>query len=105
MLHRPGFRPIVIDAKWKNLPAAGPSIEDVRQIYAYNQFLGASHSVLLYPHHGGDPTTASGTFEQHDHRLSTATLRLVADARIDRQFVVDQLHELVERVSVPSSTA
>jgi 5-methylcytosine-specific restriction enzyme subunit McrC len=103
VLHRPGFRPIVIDAKWKNLPAAGPSIEDVRQIFAYNQFLGASHSVLLYPHHGNNPATASGAFERHEHRLSTATLRLVADARIDRQFVVAQLHALVERVSVPSS--
>ena len=101
IVYRHGFHPIVIDAKWKMLSASGPSIEDLRQIYAYNQYFQASHSVLLYPHHDGAPSLSSGPFHMHDHRLSIATLKLVAGEHLDRQFVVDQLHTLIERVSTP----
>lgn len=100
VLDRDGHKPIVLDAKWKVLPASGPSIDDVRQIYAYNQYLKASHSVLLYPHHGSERPHLSGLFDQHDHRLSTATLKLVTSGPVALQPLIDQVRLLIEGVSV-----
>jgi len=39
----------VLDTKWKVLKTARPSIEDLKQMYVYCRFFGASHSVLLFP--------------------------------------------------------
>jgi 5-methylcytosine-specific restriction enzyme subunit McrC len=39
----------IVDTKWKVLESAEPSIEDVRQMYAYNHHFKASKSILLYP--------------------------------------------------------
>jgi 5-methylcytosine-specific restriction enzyme subunit McrC len=40
---------IVIDTKWKALMKHKPSIEDVRQMYAYNHHFKSNRSILLYP--------------------------------------------------------
>lgn len=100
VLERPGFRPLVLDAKWKSLPATGPSIEDIRQIYAYNQYFKASHSVLLYPRSARSDRISTGLFSQHDHRLSTATLDLATGVKVDKQRLIDQLYKIVTDHSV-----
>ena len=105
VLERDGYHPLVIDAKWKTLPPGGPSIEDIRQIYAYNQYFKASHSVLLYPRSVGGDRTSSGLFHQHDHRLSTATLNLATDEAVDKQHLTKQLRTLVEKISVVNAAA
>lgn len=99
VLDRDGYHPIVIDAKWKSLPTGGPSVEDIRQIYAYNQYLKANHSILLYPKTRHAQTTVSGKFHGHDHRLSTASLDLGPAGKVDLKTLVGQLHALVESVS------
>lgn len=99
VLERAGYHPIVIDAKWKALPAGGPSVEDVRQIYAYNQYLKASHSILLYPKSREVQATVSGKFHSHEHRLSTAALDLGAAGKADRGALVSQLRAIIESVS------
>lgn len=101
VIERDGYRPLVIDAKWKTLPTSGPSMEDIRQIYAYNQYLGAGHSLLLYPRSALNDHTSSGLFHSHDHRLSTATLNLSSKPKIDRAALLEHLGELVENASVP----
>lgn len=101
VLEREGYHPIVIDAKWKTVPPSGPSVEDIRQIYAYNQYLKASHSVLLYPKSSNGHAALSGKFQQHDHRLSTATLDLGSTGKADINSLVGQIGALVERVSMP----
>lgn len=45
---------LVIDTKWK-LPGGRPGIDDLKQMFVYNELLGAPRSVLLYP------TTATST--------------------------------------------
>lgn len=49
---------IIIDTKWKKLDARSPrpSMSDLRQMYAYNLYFGASRGVLLYPNCGQGPT-------------------------------------------------
>ncbi|MFK7936036.1 MAG: McrC family protein, partial [Saprospiraceae bacterium] len=39
----------VLDTKWKILKRVHPNLEDVKQMYIYNQFFAAEHGVLLYP--------------------------------------------------------
>ena len=100
VLERDGYRALVIDAKWKTLPAAGPSMEDIRQIYAYNQYFAASHSILLYPRSVRSERASTGLFHSHDHRLSTATMNLATGAKVDKNELIRQLRELVEKSSI-----
>lgn len=39
----------IIDTKWKVIDNQKPSDDDLKQIYSYNQYWDASHSILLYP--------------------------------------------------------
>jgi 5-methylcytosine-specific restriction enzyme subunit McrC len=99
VLDREGYHPVVIDAKWKPLTASGPSVADIRQIYAYNQYLGASHSILLYPKIQHAQASISGKFHNHAHRLSTAVLDLGSTGKPELRALVGQMQAHVEAVS------
>jgi 5-methylcytosine-specific restriction enzyme subunit McrC len=40
---------VVLDTKWKVLKTAAPSDDDLKQMFAYNHYCKATHSILLYP--------------------------------------------------------
>lgn len=40
---------LILDTKWKVLSDGKPSIEDLKQIFIYNQYFAAHQGILLYP--------------------------------------------------------
>lgn len=42
----------VIDTKWKNIDGALPSVQDLRQMYVYNEYWKSTRAMLLYPFNG-----------------------------------------------------
>ena len=59
-----GDEVIIIDTKWKKPQNRKPSIEDLRQMYAYSRFWKTDKVVLLYP---GDVEDVPYTSYQNEH--------------------------------------
>jgi 5-methylcytosine-specific restriction enzyme subunit McrC len=51
----------VIDTKWKSLQQAYPDVNDLRQMYVYNQYFDGHISILLYPQ-AGSTSNLEGRF-------------------------------------------
>ncbi len=43
---------LILDTKWKVLSEGKPSIEDLKQIFIYNQYFAANKGILVYPSAG-----------------------------------------------------
>jgi 5-methylcytosine-specific restriction enzyme subunit McrC len=50
---------IVLDTKWKDVSDAGPSSDDLQQLFAYSQLFGSAKNALVYP--------SSDDYSQHGH--------------------------------------
>lgn len=61
----------ILDTKWK-LVDKQPSMEDLRQMYAYHHYFEAEKVALLYP---GNGTHVQGIFAQTQHQDPNATLQ------------------------------
>ena len=40
---------LILDTKWKVLSDGKPSMEDLKQIFIYNQYFAADKGILIYP--------------------------------------------------------
>lgn len=70
-------RRIILDTKWK-LPGAAPSIQDLRQMYAYHRFHDNGETALIYP--GTAEDFRSGRFLDGDNaRCSLLTIPVGPD--------------------------
>ena len=96
VLHGADGQVLVVDTKWK-VPAAGrPSIEDLRQMYVYNEIFGSTRSILLYPRGSRQTAATRGDFAGAEHGCETAFIGLFDDeGRASSSFVQDQLRALL----------
>lgn len=66
----------VMDTKWKSLSTINPSVDDLRQMFVYNQYFGSELSVLIYP-------KASEISGVNDHFIKPAKLYHINEQHIE----------------------
>ncbi len=71
---------LVVDTKWKVPRDGSPSDDDLKQMFAYNELLGAPRALLVYPSTHARPEGKQGAFADRAHRCGTLYLGLF-DAR------------------------
>ncbi|WP_171032943.1 McrC family protein [Fodinibius saliphilus] len=96
----------VIDTKWKSLQQAYPDVNDLRQMYVYNQYFDGDISILLYPQAGSTsnlegefhiPQKLSGLIPEKDKCL-IYFLPIINDG-INRQACQEMLLDLQKRTN------
>ncbi|TVP53851.1 MAG: restriction endonuclease, partial [Mongoliibacter sp.] len=90
-----GKQTFVFDTKWKMLKDNKPSVEDVRQMYAYHHYFKAEKVALLYP---GDFNPMSGKYvDIEDQKLDSSFecslifLPVVMDVRKWQEDICDKV--------------
>ncbi len=66
-----GKETFVFDTKWKLLPDNKPSVEDIRQMYAYHHYFKSDKVALVYP---GDFPTVSGKYVDIENQKEDSAL-------------------------------
>ncbi|MCB9187835.1 MAG: restriction endonuclease [Flavobacteriales bacterium] len=87
----------IIDTKWKRPTDQKASIEDIRQMYAYNRLYKATKSLLLYP---GDKALKSGVFKDDINGLQHHCM-LGFVSVLDGDKLSDKIGEEVLEMVVP----
>lgn len=72
---RAGRGVLVADAKWK-VPSGGPSIDDLKQMFVYNELFKVDHAVLVYPSRTGASAQSGCYLVDRAHRCETIHLDL-----------------------------
>jgi len=82
-----GEETYIVDTKWKRPSNNQPSVEDLRQMYAYARFWDTEKVMLLYP---GDPIDSkfisykNPDIDQRDHRCKVAFVSVLDGTNLDR---------------------
>ena len=97
---------LVADTKWRVVPDGVPSDDELKQMFVYNELLGAPRAVLLYPGTGA----ATGRVGQYADRLrphgcETMFLGVLAKHEWGGNQVTAQIEALLQRADVQRSTA
>lgn len=93
-----GSEKLIIDTKWKTPGSYSASVQDLRQMYAYNRFWNAEKAVLLYP--GDSSDTKFEIFENTEndgviHMCKMAFVNVVdKDGNLNKQLGREILREL-----------
>jgi 5-methylcytosine-specific restriction enzyme subunit McrC len=85
---------LVADTKWKVVPDGAPSDDDLKQMFVYNELLGAPRAVLLYPG-TGTVTGRAGSFAGRPHTCETVHLAVVADHQWRDKDMQEQVETLL----------
>jgi 5-methylcytosine-specific restriction endonuclease McrBC regulatory subunit McrC len=67
----------VLDTKWKNSGGFKPSMEDLRQMLAYNYYQECDHSALVYPSSTSEPFYIQGQYQKDNKSCSLLLLPLI----------------------------
>jgi 5-methylcytosine-specific restriction enzyme subunit McrC len=91
---------IIIDTKWKKLTKVSPAMDDLRQLFVYNQYFDARHSVLVYPRVPGlqdlEPVPFQPVGENAAAYFCQVRLAsLVKDGRLNRQLGAELLEKIL----------
>lgn len=97
---------LVADTKWKVAPDGVPSDEDLKQMFVYNELLGAPRAILLYPSTGA----AIGRVGQYaerprPHGCETMHLGVVAQHTWRGGQMVAQIEVLLQSLTDPAGSA
>jgi 5-methylcytosine-specific restriction enzyme subunit McrC len=84
---------IIIDTKWKILWNRLPSIDDIRQMYVYNQYFNAHKSILLYPDLIGN-TPDEITFELEKHKCLVKSINIFEGDKLKKD-ISNELKALI----------
>lgn len=85
---------LVIDTKWK-VPTNGlPSDDDLKQMFVYNELLGATRSVLLYPRTSAS-FAAAGIYAARQHRCEQRHVGVFEGSHWSTAAIRRQLSELL----------
>ncbi|MEZ4299792.1 MAG: hypothetical protein R3B70_32890 [Polyangiaceae bacterium] len=91
---------LVADTKWRDAPAGVPGDEELKQMFVYNELLGAPRAVLLYPS-TGPATDRAGQFaaRAHPHGCETLHLGVIAGEAWSRDRMMEQIEGLLRSLS------
>jgi len=84
---------IIIDTKWKILWDRKPSIDDVRQMYVYNQYFDSNQSILLYPTLIGK-APEDIVFEIEKHICQIKSIEIIKDGKLKND-ITNELRVLI----------
>jgi 5-methylcytosine-specific restriction enzyme subunit McrC len=85
---------LVADTKWKLPDLDAPSIDDLQQMFVYNELFGSPEAWLLYPCVDAQTATA-GRYVSRDHRCATVELGVLASQRWNRGRIREQARALL----------
>jgi 5-methylcytosine-specific restriction enzyme subunit McrC len=76
---------IIIDTKWKNYAYDRIGMDDLRQIYVYNDFWEAEMGMLLYPSATFTKVTVSGTYARNGYQGKIGSVTVLDEkGRLDK---------------------
>lgn len=90
---------LVIDTKWKLPSRSKPDEGDLKQMFVYNELLGAPRSMLLYPV-TSDANPVTGRYADRNHTCEQWHLGVLSGATWSTRVVKQQLADLLQTVNV-----
>lgn len=88
---------LVADTKWKVPEGGAPSIDDLKQMFVYNELFGAPLAVLIYPSAGGAFAEQRGCFASRAHQCGAFHLGLFKAGEWSVSGAKDEIERLLRQ--------